>query len=178
MRTGWGEQGGRPGGGAQAEPAGEQRTREGYATPAAPQVPDGPYLAELAHDPDPLGGRDDGGPLFPAGAVDPRLPAQQRVLGIVAGKGQTLAVDLATARQDLQLGAEVSFVGVRLRLDGSGLRAETDAGLELPSRAAFWFAWSQFRPRTKLWSGPRRLADTPALQHFGQCRGFRFPATR
>ena len=40
--------------------------------------------------------------------------------------------------------------GVRLELDGSGLRAfigERDAA----AHEAFWFAWSQFKPDTRIW---------------------------
>ena len=37
--------------------------------------------------------------------------------------------------------------------DGSGLRAANEAGRELVSHQAFWFAWSQFWPETLLWTG-------------------------
>ncbi|MGH9166891.1 MAG: DUF3179 domain-containing (seleno)protein, partial [Acidimicrobiia bacterium] len=32
---------------------------------------------------DPLGGRDDAGPIFPIGDVDPRLPVQEQVVGVI-----------------------------------------------------------------------------------------------
>ena len=98
---------------------------------------------------DPLGGRDDNGPIFPVGDVDQRLPIQERVLGVDAPDG-AVAFPVAPAVIALQEGVEVEMGGVRLELDGSGLRAfigERDAA----AHEAFWFAWSQFKPGTRIW---------------------------
>ena len=98
---------------------------------------------------DPLGGRDDNGPIFPVGDVDQRLPIQERVLGVDAPDGP-VAFPVAPAVIALQEGVEVEMGGVRLELDGSGLRAfigERDAA----AHEAFWFAWSQFKPDTRIW---------------------------
>ena len=98
---------------------------------------------------DPLGGRDDNGPIFPIGDVDQRLPIQERVLGVDAPDG-AVAFPVAPAVIALQEGVEVEMGGVRLELDGSGLRAfigERDAA----AHEAFWFAWSQFKPDTRIW---------------------------
>ena len=98
---------------------------------------------------DPLGGRDDNGPIFPVGDVDQRLPIQERVLGVDAPDG-AVAFPVAPAVIALQEGVEVEMGGVRLELDGSGLRAfigERDAA----AHEAFWFAWSQFKPDTRIW---------------------------
>ena len=98
---------------------------------------------------DPLGGRDDHGPIFPVGDVDQRLPIQERVLGVDAPDGP-VAFPVAPAVIALQEGQAVEMGGVRLELDGSGLRAfigERDAA----AHEAFWFAWSQFKPDTMIW---------------------------
>lgn len=40
---------------------------------------------------DPLRGRDDDGPIFPIGPADPRLPVQERVIGVIARDGTAVA---------------------------------------------------------------------------------------
>jgi len=101
---------------------------------------------------DPLGGRDDNGPIFPVGAVDPRLPVQESVLGIVTADGIAVAFLVAQARSVLGSGGDVALEGVRLVADGGGLRAELDDGTPLASHESFWFAWSQFEPDTLVWT--------------------------
>lgn len=100
---------------------------------------------------DPLAGRDDGGPIFPVGEIDDRLPAQTKVVGVVDLDGRALAFD-AAARATLAAGGEVAVGEVELVADGGGLRARTAAGADLPAHESFWFAWSQFHPGTELWS--------------------------
>jgi hypothetical protein len=101
---------------------------------------------------DPLQGRDDSGPIFPVGDVDPRLPVQEQVVGVIARDGAPVAFPAAAARGALKAGKRVELKGVRLQLDGDGLRAVLDDGAEAVSHQAFWFAWSQFHPRTALWA--------------------------
>ena len=101
---------------------------------------------------DPLRGRDDGGPIFPVGDVDPRLPAHEPVLGVIAVDGTPFAFPVAAARELLAAGGVVEADGVVVRFDGSGLVAETTAGEPLTTHQAFWFAWSQFHPETEVWS--------------------------
>ncbi|MCI0635881.1 MAG: DUF3179 domain-containing protein, partial [Actinobacteria bacterium] len=101
---------------------------------------------------DPLGGRDDDGPIFPIGDVDPRLPVQTKVVGVIAPGEQPLAFPAADAAEALRTGSEVRVAGVELVADGGGLRAQTEDGTELPAHEAFWFAWSQFHPGTELWT--------------------------
>lgn len=100
---------------------------------------------------DPLQGRDDGGPIFPVGDVDPRLPVQELVLGVVAPAGGAIAFPVEAAQRRLQAGGEVTLAGVQVILDGGGLRAIDSNGRELSSHQAFWFAWSQFTPDTLVW---------------------------
>jgi len=101
---------------------------------------------------DPLGGRDDAGPIFPIGDVDPRRPVQEQVLGVIAPDGRAVAFPAAAARESLIAGEAVTEAGVVVRLDGSGLVAEDQGGVAIVSHQAFWFAWSQFHPGTLVWS--------------------------
>lgn len=101
---------------------------------------------------DPLDGRDDNGPIFPVGPVDPRLPVQQVVLGVETPAGDFIAFSVEAAKDALQAGSAVEFGGVRVIPDADGLRAELLDGTPLVTHQAFWFAWSQFHPGTDLWS--------------------------
>ena len=99
----------------------------------------------------PLRGRDDAGPIFPVGDVDPRLGVHDVVLGVVAADGAPVAFPVGAARLALEAGEEVTLAGVALQSDAGGLRAFID-GAETPAHEAFWFAWSQFQPQTLLWA--------------------------
>lgn len=104
---------------------------------------------------DPLGGRDDQGPIFPVGDVDTRLGVQDLVVGVELEDGRTIAFSREAALAVIDSGGDVTAEGVRLIKDGDGLRAiSVSDGSEIPSHQAFWFAWSQFRPGTRLWSSP------------------------
>ena len=96
-------------------------------------------------------GRDDDGPIFPIGNTDDRLPVQTKVLGVITADGTPVAFPADAARRVLGTGDDVAFGDVELSLDGGGLRAHDEAGTELAAHEAFWFAWSQFHPRTELW---------------------------
>jgi hypothetical protein len=101
---------------------------------------------------DPLGGRDDEGPIFPVGDVDPRLPVQENVVGVIVPGGKPVAFPVAEALAALGDGERVSVAGVEAIADGDGLRVRTlEGGRELPAHQAFWFAWSQFHRGTVLW---------------------------
>jgi hypothetical protein len=102
---------------------------------------------------DPLLGRDDDGPIFPIGDVDPRLPVQVEVVGVIGPEGRPVAFRADRAREALASDKAVALVGVELFADGGGLRARSSGGGELPAHQAFWFAWSQFHPDTALWTG-------------------------
>ena len=101
--------------------------------------------------PNPLGGRDDAGPIFPVGEVDPRLGVHEVVVGVLNAGGTPVAFPVASARLALEAGDDVSLGGVTLRPDSGGLRAFGASG-ELAAHEAFWFAWSQFHPGTLLWA--------------------------
>jgi hypothetical protein len=101
---------------------------------------------------DPLQGRDDGGPIFPIGAVDPRLPVQEQVLGVVTPDGDAVAFPAGAARDALDADRDVALGGVRLEATAGGLTATLDDGTPVTSHQAFWFAWSQFHPDTAVWT--------------------------
>ena len=95
--------------------------------------------------------RDANGPIFPVGDTDPRLPVHEDIVGVIAKSGQAIAFPRAQAVAALTRGDDVSFEDIRLVMDGGGVKAIDDAGDDLGSHQAFWFAWSQFHPDTKLW---------------------------
>lgn len=106
----------------------------------------------LGRDPDFRNGRDANGPIFPVGDVDPRLPVQEDVIGVVTASGTPVAFQRSTAFVALSRGDEITFENVRLELDAGGIKAVDKDGSDLGSHQAFWFAWSQFHPETELWS--------------------------
>ena len=97
--------------------------------------------------------RDANGPIFPVGDVDPRLPVHEDIIGVVTSSGQPIAFQRSKAMATLLGGGEVVFENIRLILDGGGVKAVGTAGADLGSHQAFWFAWSQFHPKTQLWTG-------------------------
>jgi hypothetical protein len=101
---------------------------------------------------EPLRGRDDNGPIFPIGDVDPRLPVQANVVGVISPDGTPVAFPVDQARATLADGDEVAFGDIVVTSDAGGLRARARGGDELPAHQAFWFAWSQFHPETLVWT--------------------------
>ena len=97
--------------------------------------------------------RDANGPVFPVGDVDPRLPVHEDVIGAITANGTPVAFPRATAVAALTAGQDVTFEDVRLELSAGGLRAIGRNGADLGSHQAFWFAWSQFHPKTAVWAG-------------------------
>ena len=95
--------------------------------------------------------RDAKGPIFPIGDVDPRLPVQQDVVGLIAASGKPIAFHRDKAEAALKNGDKIEFENIRLVLDGGGVRAVDADGADLGGHQAFWFAWSQFYPDTALW---------------------------
>lgn len=99
---------------------------------------------------DPLGERDAAGPVFPVGDVDPRLTAQERVVGVIAPDGTPVAFPVMETRAALSEGP-IEFEGLTVRLEDA-IRVYDSAGDELVSHVSFWFAWSQFHEGTLLWT--------------------------
>ncbi|MCP5082811.1 MAG: DUF3179 domain-containing protein [Alphaproteobacteria bacterium] len=98
-------------------------------------------------------GRDSKGPIFPVGDVDPRLPVHEDIIGAITASGKPVAFQRAKAFLALKKGEEIAFENIRLKLDGGGIKAVGADGADLGSHQAFWFAWSQFHPKTALWPG-------------------------
>lgn len=118
--------------------------------------PETTVLAEhlaLGRDFDFRNNRDANGPIFPIGDSDPRLPVQEDIIGVVTAAGTPIAFQRSKALIALRQGAEIVVEDVRLALDAGGIRAEGVDGRDIGSHQAFWFAWSQFHPDTKLWTG-------------------------
>ncbi len=95
--------------------------------------------------------RDAEGPIFPVGDVDPRLPVHEDIVGIVTASGEPIAFQRSKAFLALSKGEEVSYENVTLILSGGGVKAVDKDGNDLGGHQAFWFAWSQFYPETRLW---------------------------
>ena len=117
--------------------------------------PDTTVLAEslaLGRDFDFRNNRDANGPIFPIGNVDPRLPVQEDIVGLITESGKPIAFHLSKAIETLSGGKTIAFENVRLVLDGGGVRAVDAEGDDLGGHQAFWFAWSQFYPETELWT--------------------------
>ena len=116
--------------------------------------PNTTILAEelaLGRDSDLLNTRDAGGPIFPIGDIDPRLPVQEPVLGVIAESGTPVAFHVSSARSVLIQGGSIQVENIILRLAGGGVIAIDADGNDLGGHQAFWFAWSQFYPDTDLW---------------------------
>ena len=97
-------------------------------------------------------GRDAKGPIFPVGDVDPRLPVHEDIIGVITKSGKPIAFQRSEAYLALKRGKKVSYENIELALDAGGVKAITKDGKDAGSHQAFWFAWSQFHPTTKLWT--------------------------
>ena len=105
----------------------------------------------LGRDFDFRNGRDSKGPIFPIGDVDTRLPVQEDVLGIVTASGTPIAFHVPSLIKVLDAGEKVNVGGVQIVLSAGGVKAIDRQGKDLGTHQAFWFAWSQFYPKTLLW---------------------------
>ncbi len=116
--------------------------------------PETTVLAEelaLGRDFDFRNNRDKDGPIFPIGDIDPRLSVHEDIVGVITPSGTPIAFPRAEAFLALQDGQRIEFESVQLVLDSGGIRATDAEGNDVGSHQAFWFAWSQFYPETKLW---------------------------
>ena len=105
----------------------------------------------LGRDFDFRNGRDADGPIFPIGDVDPRLPVQEDILGIITASGKPIAFHVASLIKVLDAGEKVEIENVQIVLNAGGVKAVDKDGKDLGTHQAFWFAWSQFHPDTLLW---------------------------
>lgn len=105
----------------------------------------------LGRDFDFRNGRDANGPIFPVGNVDPRLSVHDDIVGIVTESGTPIAFPLGETFLALKRGEKIAIENIELMLDSGGIRASDKDGNDVGSHQAFWFAWSQFYPETKVW---------------------------
>lgn len=105
----------------------------------------------LGRDFDFRNGRDANGPIFPVGDVDPRLPVHEDIVGVITASGTPVAFQRSKAFAALKNGNKITVEGIYLKLEAGGIKAVDMDGMDLGSHEAFWFAWSQFHPQTKLW---------------------------
>lgn len=116
--------------------------------------PDTTVLVEelaLGRDFDFRNNRDANGPIFPVGDVDPRLPVHEDIIGVITASGQPVAFQRSKALLALRRGQKITYENVNLVIDAGGVMAVDANGAPLGSHQAFWFAWSQFYPKTELW---------------------------
>ena len=104
------------------------------------------------YDLDPLRGRDDNGPIFPVGDVDPRLPAQSQVVGVIAPDGTAIAFPVEALEKVLAESDSVELRGITVTADAGGFNATLPDGSSIAAHQSFWFAWTQFHPDTVVWS--------------------------
>ncbi len=95
--------------------------------------------------------RDKFGPIFPIGDVDPRLPVQEDVVGVITATDIPVAFPRAQAFAALAAGQPVEYENIKLVQSAGGIKAIDANGADLGSHQAFWFAWSQFHPDTVIW---------------------------
>ena len=96
---------------------------------------------------DPLGSRDEDGPIFPVGDVDPRLGVHDNVVGVVTLDSVAIAFPVDAI---VNASGAIEFEGVTVTVT-DGIRVFAADGTEIPAHQSFWFAWSQFHPDTHLW---------------------------
>ena len=101
---------------------------------------------------DPLGGRDDDGPIFPIGDVDSRLPVQAQVVGVTTPDGVPIAFPVEQLRIALTDTSAIETDGVIVTSDGGGFVVSLPDGTPIAAHQSFWFAWSQFHPDTLIWT--------------------------
>ena len=106
----------------------------------------------LGRNPDFRNNRDANGPIFPVGDVDPRLEVHEDIIGAKTASGKPVAFQRSKALVALKNDKIVAYENVRLELDAGGIKAVDADGTDLGSHQAFWFAWSQFNPKTVLWT--------------------------
>ena len=85
--------------------------------------------------------------------VDPRLDVQAPIVGVITEDGRVVAFPVNLVADTLDAGGDVTLDGITVTASGGGFVASDEAGDEIATHQAFWFAWSQFHPETLLWLG-------------------------
>ncbi len=91
--------------------------------------------------------------LFPVVRVDSRLPAKERVMGIVIGKASEAFAFSRMAAVKTPINVFLAASHIQVLFDSSSQSAGARrAGKELLVFTGYWFAWAAFHPDTKIWS--------------------------
>jgi hypothetical protein len=101
---------------------------------------------------DPLRGRDDDGPIFPIGDVDPRLPVQAQVVGVITPDDIPIAFPVEQLTVALQTTESIKSDGITVSADAGGFTASLSDGTPVAAHQSLWFAWAQFHPDTLIWT--------------------------
>ena len=76
---------------------------------------------------------------------------QEDIIGVLTKSGVPVAFPRAQALLSLKNGKKISVENIQIVLASGGLKAIDTDGSDLGSHEAFWFAWSQLHPTTKIW---------------------------
>lgn len=90
--------------------------------------------------------------MFPPSRLDRRLPPKEKVIGIRLG-GEEIALPFSgLARASRSIEVEIGGMTVTVSFDATTQTAEAIVGTDpLPAFTGYWFAWSAFHPKTKVW---------------------------
>jgi len=76
---------------------------------------------------------------------------------VLTKEGAPLAFHVPSVVAALEADKTIEVGNVRVVLEAGGVKAIDTDGNDLGTHQAFWFAWSQFHPETKLWPNDTSL---------------------
>lgn len=93
------------------------------------------------------------GIMFPVTALDKRLPAKERVLGlIVNGQDEAFPYSALAALKGRPVNVSLGGAPVTIVFDEPTQTAGAlIAGKHIPAYTGYWFAWAAFHPKTGIW---------------------------
>lgn len=116
---------------------------------------------------------------FPVGAVDSRLPAKTRVMGVTAGD-VALAFPVDTVRGATEIVHRLGSTTVRASVDprSDAVVVTRDDGTRLPAIEVYWFAWAAFHPDSAIAAPPAGTASDPPRSQLRSPAAYRTTSTR
>jgi len=108
-------------------------------------------------------------PMFPVRALDRRLPAKEKVLGLRLG-GRTKAYVVKALKEQGRLRDRIGGRKLAVTFDRKAGSAQVvdERGKLMPAVVVYWFAWAAFHPGTEIWQGAGGAAGS---RGDGQPRG-------
>jgi hypothetical protein len=94
--------------------------------------------------------------MFPVRFQDQRLHPKERVIGVsIGGERKAYPFSVLSTRGGNVLTDRVGGETIQIEFDAKAStgRVINEAGKEVPSLTAFWFAWFAFHPDTGLFGG-------------------------